>query len=416
MKITIITAFPQFFSSYLDTSIIGKAVRSGKIEVDIVNLLDFGKGKHKQIDDYAYGGGGMVIMAQPVKEALDSIKAEGKMCRILTSPQGIVFTQEMAESLVSFDHLVIVCGHYEGIDERITKFIDYEVSIGDFVLSGGEVAALVIVDAVLRLVPGVVGSFSSVENDSFRSGMLDWANYTRPRVWNDMPVPQELLSGDHKLVEDYRKRDAVLRTLKRRPDLLSRANILPYLSKRPYIMLLHYPVYNKNRQVSTTAVTGLDIHDISRVARTYGIERFLIVTPLASQIQMAKRLIEHWVSGYGATFNPKRGEALKRVKLFSDVKKALSWIKKREKAEPFTVATTARDFKGKLSWLVLKAKMLEIQRPTVFIFGTGWGLTDEFINSCDVVLEPIKGGYKDYNHLSVRTAVAIILDRFFGCR
>ncbi|WP_367563943.1 tRNA (guanosine(37)-N1)-methyltransferase TrmD [Acetomicrobium flavidum] len=415
VRFSIVTAFPEYFDAFLNTSIVGRAVKEGKIEIDIVNLRDYAINSYGQIDDYSYGGGGMVIRPEPLYNALKSIKSE-KSFVVYTSPQGVVFNQDMVEALAAKDHVILICGHYEGIDERFAeKCVDLEISIGDYVLTGGELPAMVIVDAVSRLVPGVVGRGEAVLEDSFYRGMLDHPHYTRPSVWCGLEVPEELVSGDHEKTARWRRRQAVVRTLKRRPDLLARANIRPYLSQGVYVMLVHHPVLNKDGKTVTSAVTGLDLHDISRSCMTYGINKFIVVTPLKSQQEMVCKIVNHWEKA-SEGLNPMRSEALSLLKAFDSIEDCLAWIEKKEKKKPLTVATTAKKRAGALPVFELKRILLERDLPVCILFGTSWGLADEVFSGVDVVLSPILGGKGDYNHLSVRSAVAILLDRLFGWR
>ena len=416
MRFSVVTAFPEYFHAFLNTSIVGKAIKEGKIEVEIVNLRDFAQNSYGQIDDYSYGGGGMVIMPEPLYKALENIKSD-KAYVVYPSPQGVILTQDVVEALAAKDHVILICGHYEGIDERfVEKCVDLEISIGDYVLTGGELPAMVIIDAVSRLIPGVVGKKEAVLEDSFYKGMLDYPHYTRPAEWNGIQVPEELTSGDHERTARWRMRQAALRTLSRRPDLLSRAGIRPYLSQGIYVMLVHHPVLNKNDEVVTSAVTGLDLHDISRSCMTYGVDKFLVITPLKSQRDMIHKITAHWERASKEGLNPMRSEALNLVKTFNSIEFAIMWIKRREKEKPFIVATTAKKRKGAIPWLELKRTILEQDAPLCLVFGTSWGLADEIFNQVDAVLDPILGGYGEYNHLSVRSAVAVALDRFFGSR
>lgn len=370
------------------------------------------------MDDYAFGGGGMVLMAEPLARVLEKIADDDVRPFVLgTSPQGAVLTQEMVESLAAQRHLFVVCGHYEGMDERFTRrFVDMEVSIGDYVLTGGELPAMVLIDAVARRIPGVVGKESAVEEDSFFRGFLDTPHFTRPATWRGDPVPEELLSGDHEVIHAWRRRQAVLRTLRRRPDVLSRANVQPYLPCGVYVALLHHPVLDRKGNLTTTAVTGLDLHDIARTCTTFGVRRFCVVTPLEGQREMVRTIVTHWTEGYGAVFNPTRGEALRNIKTFPDHRAMLRWIEKRERSVPFVVGTSARFREGAVHWLELKRRIVEKARPVVFLFGTGWGLDEKVLAPCDAQLQPIRGGGGVYNHLSVRSAVSVVLDRFFGWR
>ncbi len=417
MKISILTAFPDLMQNYLSASVLGRGIASGKLDAEVLDIRDYAQGDYRQIDDYCYGSGGMVLMPEPLGKALESLSQDIKPYVVYPSPQGTRLHQELVEDLARKEHLVILCGHYEGVDERFTqKYVDLEVSLGDFVLTGGEMPAMAIVDAVSRLIPGVVGKSTAVQEDSFYSGMLDNPHYTRPASWQGSDVPEVLLSGDAKAIEKWRRRQSVERTLKRRPDIVGRAGIMPWLSGGAYVMEVHYPVLDKRGEKSSTAITGMDIHDIARACRTYGIKKYLLVTPLAQQREMAKRIIGHWTEGWGSTYNPDRKEAFSTIKIFASVPKALAWVKEKEKREPYKIATTAKSQQEATHWLTLKREIMLGDRSPVFIFGTGWGLHDEVLQASDAVMTPITGGTDNWNHLSVRSAVSITLDRFFGWR
>lgn len=417
MKITVITAFPELMRGYLAASVLGRGIAAGKLEAEVVDIRDFSEGSYRQIDDYCYGSGGMMLMAEPLAKAVESVSGGGKPYVVYPSPQGVRLHQELVEDLARKEHLVIVCGHYEGVDERFTeKYVDMEISLGDFVLTGGEMPAMAIVDAVSRLIPGVVGSESSVEEDSFYSGMLDTPHYTRPAQWRGERVPDVLLNGDAKAIERWRRRQSVERTLDRRPDIAGRAGIIPWLSGGAYVMEVHYPVLDKRGEKSSTAITGMDLHDIARACRTYGIKKYLLVTPIAQQREMAKRIAGHWTSGWGADYNPDRREAFSTLKIFASVQKAIAWAEEKEKKPVFKIATTAKRHAGAQHWLTLKREILRRDHSPLIIFGTGWGLHDEVMEMADAVMTPICGGKDGWNHLSVRSAVSITLDRFFGWR
>ena len=417
MKITVITAFPELMRNYLASSVLGRGIAAGKLEAEVVDIRDFSEGSYRQIDDYCYGSGGMMLMAEPLARAVESVSGGAKPYVVYPSPQGVRLHQELVEDLARKEHLVIVCGHYEGVDERFTeKYVDMEISLGDFVLTGGEMPAMAIVDAVSRLIPGVVGSESSVEEDSFYSGMLDTPHYTRPAQWRGERVPEVLLNGDAKAIERWRRRQSVERTLDRRPDIAGRAGIIPWLSGGAYVMEVHYPVLDKRGEKSSTAITGMDLHDIARACRTYGIKKYLLVTPIAQQREMAKRIAGHWTSGWGADYNPDRREAFSTLKIFASVQKAIAWAEEKEKKPVFKIATTAKRHAGAQHWLTLKREILRRDHSPLIIFGTGWGLHDEVMEMADAVMTPICGGKDGWNHLSVRSAVSITLDRFFGWR
>ncbi|MGL5377883.1 MAG: tRNA (guanosine(37)-N1)-methyltransferase TrmD [Cetobacterium sp.] len=217
MKINILTLFPEFFNSFKEHSIVKRAVEKEQVKINIVNIRDFAEGKHKQCDDMPFGGGaGMVMKIEPLMKALE--KSGGKI--IYTSPQGVKLNQKLACELAEEPEITIIAGHYEGIDERVIQSkVDLEISLGDFVLTGGELPAMVISDSIIRLIPGVIKK-ESYENDSFYSGLLDYPHYTRPAEFEGLKVPEVLMSGHHKNIDEWRLKQSLKRTLERRPELL----------------------------------------------------------------------------------------------------------------------------------------------------------------------------------------------------
>lgn len=229
MRIDILTLFPEMLEGVFSTSIIGRALQKGLVELHYHNIRDFSENKHRKVDDYPYGGGlGMVMQCQPVFSAVDFVKSElgAKPLTILMSPQGRVFDQEKARELSRLNSILLICGHYEGMDERITQaLVDEELSIGDFVLTGGEIAAMAVVDAVCRLVPGVLKDDASHMIESFTEGLLEFPQYTRPPEFMGMEVPQVLLSGHHENIEKWRRQESLKRTCEKRPELLAKAKL-----------------------------------------------------------------------------------------------------------------------------------------------------------------------------------------------
>ena len=227
MQFHIITIFPELFISPLSVSLLKKAQDRGVVSCVVHNLRDYAIGKHRSTDDTPYGGGrGMVMKPEPVVAALEGVcHPLSHPWRILLSPQGALLTQAKVAELAGRQTLVLVCGRYEGVDERVRAFVDEEVSIGDYILSGGEIAALVVIDAVARLVPGVVGRKESTEEESFSAGLLEYPQYTRPEEFRGLRVPEVLLSGNHAEIARWRRRQALLRTRERRPDLLAHATL-----------------------------------------------------------------------------------------------------------------------------------------------------------------------------------------------
>ena len=220
MKIDILTLFPEMFAP-LKESIIGRAVEKDKIQINIYDIRDYTEIKHKKCDDYPFGGGaGMVMTPQPIASCIDAIDSDHKARRIFMSPRGETFSQSKVKSLISYDHIILLCGHYEGVDQRVIDlYIDEEISIGDYVLTGGELPAMVVTDALARYVDGVI-SQDSLSEESFSNGLLEYPQYTRPQVFKGVKVPDILLSGNHGEVDKWRKEQSVLLTKLKRPDLL----------------------------------------------------------------------------------------------------------------------------------------------------------------------------------------------------
>lgn len=232
----VLTLFPEMIQQTLSHSIMGRAQKEGHISVEAINIRDYTLNKQKHVDDYPYGGGaGMVMQAQPIYDAYQSIAEKAKGARVVyMTPQGRPFTQRIAEELSKEENLVFLCGHYEGIDERIIEeIVTDEISLGDFVLTGGELAAITIIDAVSRLVPGVLGKEDSFADESFSDGLLEYPQYTRPPVFHGKEVPEILLSGHHANIAKWRREQSLIRTVKKRPDLLETAELT--VKKRQFV-------------------------------------------------------------------------------------------------------------------------------------------------------------------------------------
>jgi tRNA (guanine37-N1)-methyltransferase len=227
IRFDVLTLFPDMFQSPLGSSVFKKAIDRGIIRVLIHNIRDFTTDKHRVVDDSPYGGGsGMVMKAGPVVDGIEQLKStDGSPRVILMTPQGVPFDHNEARRLSTYDHLLFVCGRYEGIDERVRDYVDEELSIGDYILMGGELAVMVVIDAVSRFVPGVLGSEESVLEESFVDALLEYPQYTRPRVFRGKKVPEVLISGNHRQIARWRRKEALRRTLFRRPDLLEKANL-----------------------------------------------------------------------------------------------------------------------------------------------------------------------------------------------
>jgi tRNA (guanine37-N1)-methyltransferase len=421
---TVITIFPRMFDSALGHSILKRAQERGLIEIAFIDPRQYTTDRHHSVDDTPYGGGeGMVMKPEPLVAAIEAARNKAPQARVvLLTPQGRVFDQATARRLSLEHEIVLVCGRYEGIDERVKAFVDEEISIGDYTLSGGEPAAMVVIDAVARLVPGVLSNESSVLDESFVEDALEYPQYTRPEDFRGMKVPPILLSGDHERIRRWRREQSLNLTRTRRPDLYLKTRRQPeaagqaaFVSAPVYVALLHHPVYDKNGQVVTTAVTNMDIHDIARSGRTYGVRGFFVVTPVKALQRLALKIIDHWESGYGSRYNATRKEALRLARICDNLDDAIIAIERETGDKPLLVATTARRSGGRASFALLRDVLHRETRPLLLLLGTGWGLTEAILSQSDYVLEAVEG-QGDYNHLSVRSAAAIVLDRLLGRR
>lgn len=434
MRFTVVTIFPEMFASVLDSSILGKARAAGLIQVDFVDPRTFTSDRHRTVDDSPYGGGpGMVMKVEPLVAAIESAtSAGGPAHRVLLTPVGAPLDQRRVRALAAREHLVLVCGRYEGIDERVSELaIDEEISLGDFVITGGELAAMALIDATSRYVPGVLGESTSTDEESFSAALLEYPQYTRPAVFRDCEVPPVLLSGDHARIRRWRRARSLERTARRRPDLWARHRLDPDdrallaempaldVAGRTYVALVHHPVHDRTGAVVTTAVTNFDVHDIARTAATYGLAGYLMVTPVAAQRDKVDRILAVW-GAEDARGGDNRLEALGRVRTAASLEDAIASIEAAHGARPRVVLTTADA--GRFEGLprvepeiLVAAAREQPERPVLLVLGTGWGLTDSTKNLAEQVLEPISGR-PEFRHLSVRSAACALLDRLFGVR
>ncbi len=422
MRLSVVTLFPELFEPFLATSMVGRAA-TGPMEVELTNLREFGLGKHRSVDDTPYGGGsGMVLRVEPVVAALESIDAKAAAAglppahRVLLSPQGKRFGQAKAHEIAKREHVALVCGRYEGFDERVRSFVQEELSLGDFVMTGGEVAAMAVIEATSRLLPGVLGNEESSYAESFSpalDGGLEYPQYTRPAEFRGMTVPEVLASGHHGQIETWRREQVAARTHLRRPDLAG-ATERPAPARKIDVALVHHPVLDRDGGVVTTAMTNLDLHDLARSTVSYGGEALWIVHPIEAQRELAKRIQMHWVEGSGKRRIPDRATALERVRIADALEAVYEALGGRGEIEVWTTAARAKD-RAVVRYEEARARLAEPGKRVLVLFGTGWGLAPDLLDSADLRLEPIAGAKgSPYNHLSVRAACAITLDRLAG--
>ncbi len=428
MNISIATVFKELYAPFLQTSLIKRAQENKHISFDVLNLFDCVKPKER-IDAPSFGpGAGMVLKPKVIQSAIEQLEVKhGSSYKIFFSPKGKVLTQPLLHSILQKasqrGHLMLLPARYEGMDSRVEeKYADEIVSVGDYVLMGGDIPAMLLLEGMLRLIPGVVGNQSSVQEDSFSGPFVDYPEYTEPVEWEGMNVPEIVRSGNHAAIAEWRYNQAAQATITdhfewfRQSPLTETQKMLgARYVPRHYTALLHDQVLiGPDRQVGTTSVMSIDIHDIARSSCTYGVEKFFVVTPLQDQQDIVSHFLSFWQKGEGVTYNKTRHEALGRVALKSSIDAAIEDIRSVEGRDPILIATSARKsndapcisyFDQDIVW--------NLGRPVLILFGTGYGLAPELLARCDYILGPIKG-LSNYNHLSVRSAVAAILDRWLG--
>ncbi len=421
MHIELLTLFPEFFTTSLQAGLMGKAQERGILNFSFHNPRDFSLDRHGKVDDRPYGGGpGMVMTVQPLADCLRAIPDPGRI--LVFSPRGRRLDQRFCLELAREKRLTLVCGRYEGIDARLAQVVDYEeVSIGDFVLNGGESAALCLVESVGRLLPGFMGHEDSAGEESFSQGLLEYPHFTRPEVFLGQAVPEVLLSGNHKEIARWRREKSLAITLDTRPELLDNVQLsagdLSFLRRcqrdRPgrnlFVALVHFPVLDKKGQEACTSLTNLDVHDIARLCATYGLGGYFVCTPLADQQILARELIDHWIKGEGKKTNPDRARALAEVKIVASLEAACLEIENMCGMAPQMVATSAKE--GDFS--VHGLRQLLKNEPVLLVLGTGHGLSPEVLAACRGTLRSLRF-LDSYNHLAVRSAAAIIVDRILG--
>ncbi len=424
MHFHLVSLFPEFFDSPLQTALMAKAREAGHVQFSLHNPREYGLGVHRSVDDRPYGGGpGMVLMLEPLVQTLRAIPQSGRI--LVMTPTGKPFTQTMAQELAKKECLTLVCGRYEGIDARLADIMPVEyVSMGDAVLNGGEVPALAIIEAVARLIPGFMGKEASGEEESFSTGLLEYPHYTRPEIFEEQSVPAVLRSGDHKAIAHWRRHASICTTRTYRPDMLQHASLTEddtqalmaqahtRLGRNLSIALVHHPVIIEGKNSGTSSLTNLDIHDIARISRTYGLGKYYIITPLKDQQEMLDGILRHWIHG-SAKRHSDRAEALRLIHTVDDIAQAIEHITQRTGIRPQVWGSSAKWPNKKQSIVPLnfaKAREVLLHEPALLLLGTGHGLAPEVLAACDAFLPPLRF-ISDYNHLSVRAAAAILIDR-----
>lgn len=428
MKVSILTVFPDLYNCFLQTSLVRRAQEADLVKIETHGFMSFVPPKQR-IDSPTFGpSAGMLIRPDVVEQAIETAeKQNGKALKIFFSPHGKKLDQPLLQSLADRlqggKHLMLIPARYEGMDARVEQYYaDEIISMGDFVLMGGDIPAMMLLEGLMRLIPGVIGKQESIERESFRGPFVDHPEYTAPVDWKNMLVPEIVRSGHHAAIEAWRQEQAAERTVTSHFSWLRTAQMTVAerdLAKKyipnHYAALMHADVMVRGSdQVGTTSVTSIDIHDIARSAKTYGLEQFFIVTPLRDQQHIVTTLLDFWQKGAGFEYNESRFEALKQVNLLDSLDQVIESIEKKEGKKPLLVVTSAREM-GNIPTISYDDQTIvwAHKRPVLLIFGTGGGLSEALIARCDYLLKPIKG-FSSYNHLSVRSAAAVIFDRWLG--
>lgn len=426
--ISILTVFEQLYESFVHTSLVGRAQEKGIVHIDVQSFFSYVQPKER-IDAPTFGpGAGMLIRPDVVQKAIeDKEQRYGKAFKIFFSPRGQKVDQRVFETIATrmqeCGHLMIIPARYEGMDVRVEdEYADMILSMGDFVIMGGDVPAMLLLEGVLRLIPQVVGKEESIQRESFSGAFVDFPSYTEPLEWKGERVPDVLRSGNHAAIEKWRTEHAVKNTvlghfswlrsqsLTEQEKKLAQQYIPPH-----YVALMHSDVLvGEKRQPGFTSVTSIDIHDIARSSKTYGAEGFFLVTPLVDQQKIVSKVLDFWKKGIGAEYNRCRYNAIQLVHLVDSLSEVVKKIEEKEGKKPLIIATSAQDAQAQevISYYD-QHKVWQHDRPVLLIFGTGQGLSPEVIKQCDYLLLPVNG-FSEFNHLSVRSAVAIILDRWIG--
>lgn len=426
MNISIVTLFPALYEPFVRTSLLGRALEQGVFSVDLVNMLSLCAPKERP-DSPPYGpGAGMVLRPAIIQKAVEQQEARhGKAYKIFFSPHGKRLTQPMleqfAQELRSKKHVMLLPARYEGMDARIEQvYADSIVSVGDFVLMGGDIPAMMVLEGMMRYIPGVVGKADSVEHDSFTGPLVDYPSYTEPLEWQGMAVPDIIRSGNHQAIEQWRFAQALQRTVFGHFDWLRSFDVTAELAEKVhaimpehYVALMHAEVKLKDGREGTSSVTSLDVHDIARSCRTYGAHNFFVVTPLIDQQKIVNTLLNFWETT-GKTYNNHRSEAVQLVRLTDSLDDAIAAIEQKHGKRPIIIATSAQEHADMQRITFSDQELIwRQQRPVLFVFGTAFGLADSILKRCDYVLPAIKG-FTQFNHLSVRCAVAVVLDRWLA--
>jgi len=431
MICSVATVFPEIYAPFLSTGIIKKAIQKNVLSFDVHSFFDY-VGPKERIDAPTFGHGpGMLIKPEVVEKFIETQeKNYGRSLRIFFSPHGAILDQKLLRIITEkidknpTRHVSLVAARYEGIDSRAEEeYADFVISLGQFVLMGGDIPALALIEGITRLLPNVLGNAASHEHDSFSGPFTDYPEFTQPVVWHDKSVPEVIRSGNHEAMTKWRKTEAISRTvqnhfhwLRNQPQSIEEKKEI--LSKIPahYVALLPNDIIvDLDGRIGNTSITSTDIHDIARSSKTYGIKHYFLISDLYDQQKIAETLLHFWHEGFGVAYNHGRHEALRQTSVISTLDEAIKKIEELEDKKPLLVGTSARNtqWSDKIISYNDHNLLWKTKRPILLLFGTGKGIADSVLERADYILEPING-LSEFNHLSVRSAVAIILDRLLG--
>lgn len=407
----------------------GKAVNKGVLSFNVKSFTDYVKPKER-IDAPTCGPtAGMVVRPEVVERAIDDAEAlYGKAFKIFFSPHGKLMDQAVLQEIYTRvtkqgTHLLLVAGRYEGMDERVERvYADEILSAGNFVLMGGDLPTMIFLEAFSRLIPGVIGRQESVDRDSFSGPFVDYPEYSLPVKWKGLEVPAVVRSGHHQQIEDWRLEQMVERSVYTRFNWTRSFPLTKIQKEKVYqaipphcVVLMHTDVLvGKEEVCGNTSVTSMDIHDIARSACTYGIKQFFIVTALKDQQAIVQQFLHFWQEGRGVVYNKSRHQALEQVTVVSSLEDVVEAMRNTYGNDPLVIVTSAKTMQtdNVISYYD-QTKVWKEKKPILLVLGTGQGLAPSVIEKADFGLMPIEG-FTDYNHLSVRSAAAIIFDRWLG--
>lgn len=440
MRISIITAFPQLYNSFLTTTLIGNAVTKNIVMFNLIRFADLCPIKIRIDEPTAGPGPGMVIKPTIIEQGIAQAEQQyGKGFIIFFSPQGRLLTQPYLKKLVANfhqptygnnqttaphqkTHLILICPRYEGVDMRVEEhYADAVISIGDYVLMGGDLPAQVFIEGLLRLLPNVIGNQDSIEQESFESAFFDHPSYGQEPIWKNQELPAILRSGNHAAIKLWRDTQACKKTILNRFDWfcqsaptaeelkLATSTIPPH-----YAVLMHSDVMIKGAGIGNSSVTSIDLHDIARSAATYGLKNLFMVSALTDQHAIMKEFFAFWKSSEGAAYNPGRSQAVCAIEQTYSLDETINWIEQKEGKAPLLIATSAKNHEhSKIIDYHSQGNIWKQDRPVLFLLGTAQGLANSVLERCDYLLVPLYG-MTNFNHLSVRSAAALIFDRWLG--